>query len=363
MFFQQPQELGGGEKWHYDMATRLAQNGYSVLVVSSRGSDLSRKISRSEILGHNITIGNGSFLNPFKIWRLVRLFKKEHVSKVILNLPADLKAAGIAARLAGVDKIIYRRGSAIPVRNSFLNRFLFRQVLSDVVANSEVTKQTILKNNRDLIQSERIHVVYNGIDLKAWDQQPTVDLSFRRNHEIVLGHAGRLCRQKNQKFLIETAKELKKKDIPFRLVIAGDGEMKREIKAHARDLGVDEEVEFLGFFEDMKSFMSNIDIFLLSSIWEGFGYVLVEAMACQKPVVAFESSSTPEIVANGVSGYLSAPQDLNSYVGAIEKIAINKDLRKKLGAAGRKLVEERFEVAKNLEDLEIVLGLPGRTAK
>lgn len=356
-FFNTHKSWGGGEKWHFDTASRLSESGFPVLVATNINSELSRKARQAGLPTANFSLGNISFLNPFKMWRLLKFFQNQKVSRIILNLPADLKSAGIAARLAGIERIIYRRGSAIPVKDTFFNRFLFRRIITGVIANSEETKETLLNNNRNLIPVRRIHVIYNGIDLEAWDRQPTESLSFRKDSSIVLGHAGRLCRQKNQKFLIEVAGKLKSKDVPFHLVIAGEGEMREELEAYARDQGLDKHVEFLGFCHDMKSFMGNIDVFLLSSIWEGFGYVLVEAMACQKPVVAFDSSSTPEVVVNGLNGYLTPPQDLDAYVEAIVKIVSNHDLQQTFGAAGRKRVEEHFEIEKNLGKLKNVLGL------
>ncbi len=80
-----------------------------------------------------------------------------------MNLSADMKVAGMAAKLAGVKRIIYRHGSAIPTRNSLINRFLFRKVFDKVLANSFETKRTILANNASLIDPSKIRVIYNAL--------------------------------------------------------------------------------------------------------------------------------------------------------------------------------------------------------
>ena len=99
------------------------------------------------------------------------LLRKENIGTIIINLSSDLKVAGIAAKLAGVRNIIYRRGSAIAIRDTWLNRFLYREVVTEIIANSEETARTILQNNQKLVPEEKIKVIYNGIDLEVYDKQ------------------------------------------------------------------------------------------------------------------------------------------------------------------------------------------------
>lgn len=356
-FFNSSRTWGGGEKWHFDSSLSLKEDGEPVLLVSNPGSELSRKAAAAGIPLHQITINKASFLNPFKIYTIAKLLRRQRVAKIILNLPADLKAAGIAAKLAGVREIIYRRGSAIPIRNSFLNRFLFRRVVTGIIANSEETKRTVLARNSRLFPADRIKVIYNGIDLKAFDSLRVRSVYSRRPGEIVLGHVGRLSYEKNQKFLIEVVGDLKTRGLDCTLLIAGKGDLEQELKAFARAKGVEKEVVFLGFREDVRSFMADIDIFLLSSLWEGFGYVLVEAMAAGKPVVAFNASSTPEIVHDGQTGLLVPPQQREEFVAAILRLAADPDLRAALGRAGRQRVEKVFSQDRAREQLRELLVL------
>ncbi len=86
------------------------------------------------------------------------------------NLSGDMKIASIAGKMAGVPKIIYRRGSAIPIRNSPINRYLFRRVITKIMANSKETKRTILANNQSLVPDDKIRVIYNGVYLPRYHQ-------------------------------------------------------------------------------------------------------------------------------------------------------------------------------------------------
>lgn len=365
-FFNSCKTWGGGEKWHYEMSVRLSKRGYNTIVITNKRSELYFKIRNEDLKLHNIKISNLSFLNIFKIIKIAGILKKEKVDTIIINLSADLKVAGLAAKLAGTKNIIYRRGSAIPVKNTFLNRFLFQYIITEIIANSEETKRTILKNNLNLIDENKISVIYNGIDIEKYDNFKSEIVYIKENNEIILGNAGRLVKQKGQRYLIEIAKKLsakggsasggKEKQINFKLLIAGEGKLKNELEQYAKELGVEKEVVFLGFIENIKGFMETIDIFLHTSLWEGFGYVIVEAMASKKSVIAFNVSSNPEIIENNKTGFLIRDKDLDEFVEKIELLAGNIELRNKFGKNAREKVEAVFNIERSLQNVEKIIG-------
>ncbi|MGM0504732.1 MAG: glycosyltransferase family 4 protein [Bacteroidota bacterium] len=349
-FFNSARSWGGGEKWHYDMATALEQKSISVFAVTNKKSELFHKLKEQKIKIFSIKISNISFLNPFKIAKVSRILKKEKTSTIIINLPADLKVAGPAAKLAGVKKIIYRRGSAIPIKNTFLNRLLFTYFIDEIIANSQATKNTILANNPSLFNPEKIKVIYNGVE------DPATDVSFapiyqKQPAELVLGNAGRFVKQKNHKFLIDLAQALAKEGLNFKLLLAGNGKLKQETIDYAVEKKVDGKIIFPGFIENIKSFMHSIDIYILPSLWEGFGYVLVEAMACKKPVIAFNLSSNPEIIEDKKTGYLVKKNDLNEVIHKIKLLAESPALRQKMGEEGIKRVKKLFTIERAIEQI------------
>lgn len=346
---------GGGEKWHLETACSLKNKGFDVAILARRDKDLYKRSVASGITTRPISISNLSFINPYCLIMLVGLFKKEKPDAIILNFSADIKTAGIAAKIAGIRNIIYRRGSAIPIRNTWINRMLYSTVISQIIANSEETKRTILQNNPKLFPPEKITVIYNGIDLVQFDQMPTVKLCERGKDEIIIGNAGRLVLQKGQKHLIEMAVELKKHGNIFKILVAGDGPLEASLKKLASDAGVEDNIMFLGFVDNVKAFMETIDVFVLTSVWEGFGYVLVEAMACKKPVVAFHISSNPEIVAHNETGYLVKYLDIKAFTAKVTELILDPVLREKWGKAGRKRVEDYFEIGKNQHQVELFL--------
>lgn len=360
-FFNGHHAWGGGEKWHFDTAYRLNKDGFPVTIIAAPQSELCQRASRAGIPLVTVPIGNLSFLNPFKLLKLYRILRSASAESIVLNLSSDVKAAGLAARLAGVSRIIYRRGSAIPIRNTWLNRFLFRYVITDIIANSEETKRTILANNSDLFPKEKIQVIYNGIDLQQFDQHLSGGCAVYQSERVILGHVGRLSPQKNQKFLIDLLPALRIAGIDCCLKIAGTGPLAEELKAYAGQKGVCEQVVFMGFLENIPSFLASVDIFLLSSFWEGFGYVLIEAMAAKKPVVAFESSSTPEIVCDGKTGYLVPHNNHEAFVQRVKDLIADSNKRISFGRAGRERVEKVFSEQNSYERLKRMLELNNAT--
>ncbi len=354
-FFNSMITWGGGEKWHLDISSRMHNRKFDVILISNPRSELSKRIRKGSIPLFPVRVSNLSFLNPWKIYKIYRILKREGVQTLVMNLSSDLKVAGIAAKLAGVQNIIYRRGSALPIRNTAFNRFIYRNIVTQVIANSRETTRTILQNNEKLLPREKIRIIYNGIDLKRLDNQNGSPIYTRQDREIIIGNAGRLSEEKGQSYLIDLAVKLKEKNYPFRLLIAGTGKLRSRLAKYARANGVENEVVFLGFVDNMKAFNQSLDIFVLSSLYEGFGYVMVEAMAVEKPVVAFDIRSSSEILEDGVSGLLVKKADVDDLFEKIEYLILNPGKRAEIGKKGRKRVEEMFSIETTEESFENLL--------
>ena len=345
-FFNSHSTWGGGEKWHLDIISIMNKQHYRIILISSPGSPLSRKLVDLNLGDYHVSVNNLSFLNPFKVLKLARIFRKEKVGVLLTNLSHDMKIASIAGKLAGIPNIIYRRGSAISVNDSLLNRYLFRKVLTNVIANSQETKRTILANNPALIPEQKITVIYNGVYLPRYhrDVKP---LYKAEEGEIVLGCAGRLSEEKGHLYLLDMMKYLQKDKIKYRLLIAGEGKMLQTLESRAEQLGISGQVDFLRFVKDMPSFFCSIDIFLMPSRFEGFGYVMAEAMASLRPVVTFDVKSSAEIVEHGATGYITGPDGIEEMTARVQELARNKELRQQMGEKGRARVEEKFSFEKN----------------
>ncbi len=354
-FFNGTKTWGGGEKWYFEMACRLSELNYKIVAVANIRSVLLLKLRLKGIPAFPVGLSNLSFLNPFTVFKLYRFFKRSGIKTLIVNLSSDLKVAGLAARLAGIKTVIYRRGSAIPIRDTALNRFIFRHFVTYVIANSEETRRTIVQNNPRIFDQSRIRVIYNGIDLAEFAKSSHQPLYTPENGEFLIGNSGRLVHQKGQKYLIDLASILKKKGYKFKILIAGDGALKEELQKYTKELGVHDRIVFLGFVKDIRAFMEQLDVFVLTSLWEGFGYVIAEAMACGKPVVAFNNSSNPELVMNDENGFLVPFPDIEMFASQVETLLNNKELRREMGEKSVQILNNKFTIDKTVENLKKLL--------
>ncbi len=352
--FNSQRSWGGGEKWHVDVASHLVRKGYKVLFISSPDSPLARKMQEIGVSGYQIRVSNLSFLNPFKVIKLAGIFRREKVVSLVTNLSGDMKVASNAARFAGVPKIVYRRGSAIPIRNTPINRYLLRRVVTRIIANSEEVKRTILVNNSNLVPEDKISIVYNGVSLARYNSD-AAPLYHAQDKEIVLGCAGRLSEEKGHEHLLELMKILSNSSYRFKMLIAGEGRLLNMLQKKASKLEVEERVEFLGFIKDMPAFFNSIDVFLLTSSYEGFSNAVLEAMASAKPVISFDVRSTREVIDHGVTGYVGKENSVEEMASWILELAADESRRKEMGLKGRERIEASFSFEKCLEEIITLL--------
>ncbi len=187
-FFNSNRAWGGGEKWNHHFSLLLRDAGYEVFVATNTDSELYERLSEEPgIKLFGFPVSNLSFLNPLSFLRLRSFFRENKIDCVIMALPSDLKTAGMAASSAGVSRVIYRRGIAVPVRDTKLNRYLFANVVDRLIVNSLETKRTVLENAPDLVDESRIRLIYNGFDVEDFDSQTAEPIIKRRGNEVIIG--------------------------------------------------------------------------------------------------------------------------------------------------------------------------------
>lgn len=188
---------------------------------------------------------------------------------------------------------------------------------------------------------ERIVTVRNGIDPAKFeiDNAASKCSDFDR---IIFGTAARLVPLKGVAYLIEAAARLARKNMAFEVRIAGTGSEQENLERLARSLGLCDRVRFLGQVTDMPGFYRDLDVFVLPSLSEGLPLVVLEAMATGKPIAATRVAGTPEVVRDGVDGFLVLPADANALGDALERLAVDPLLRRQMGAVGRQRVLADF---------------------
>lgn len=196
-----------------------------------------------------------------------------------------------------------------------------------VIANSSDTLEDIVSYN--VVGREKCEVIGNPVLAKGYDRQiqEKVDHKWFRDKELkVVISVGRLHYQKNYDFLLRAFFEARKTTPEMRLIILGEGELLADLKDLSKSLGIDEYVDFPGFVNNPMGYISKSSLFVLSSRWEGFGNVLVEAMVTGVPIVSSNCRGGPkEILQNGVYGVLVETNDAILFAKEIVRVASLKE--------------------------------------
>jgi glycosyltransferase involved in cell wall biosynthesis len=188
------------------------------------------------------------------------------------------------------------------------------------------------------VAADRIHVVHNPIDLEAIARAASEPLDAVHEaaweHPVIVA-AGRLADAKNYPLLIEALALLRAR-VPARLVILGTGDLEASLRTLVLEKQLERVVTFAGFQRNPWRYIARADVFALSSRYEGFGNVLVEAMACGVPVVATSSPGTREIVADGVDGLLVDRHEPTTLAAALVRALEEPGLRARMAAEARR---------------------------
>src|SRR5437764_2111715 len=249
--------------------------------------------------------------------RLVRLVRDGTFDIVHSHLfRADIYA-GLAVRQLGE-----RRPLLVSTRHNddrfFLNPFVgivhymisARQDLI-IAISDHIARFTVSRGVRD---PSRVRRVYHGIEPMVTRALEQDGLRIRAElglgpEDFIVGNVGRLALQKGQRHLIAAMPLLLERVPRAHAVIAGGGDLEEFLKDLAEEMGVAERVHVLGPRKDVPALMHAIDVFAMPSIWEGFGLVLLEAMAAARPIVASRVATIPEVVIQGETGLLVPPGD------------------------------------------------------
>jgi glycosyltransferase involved in cell wall biosynthesis len=205
----------------------------------------------------------------------------------------------------------------------------------------------------DGVPAARAVTVHEGIDLGHVDAAPAADLHadlWLPHGSPVVGNVAALVPHKGQRHLIEAAAIVVKRVPDARFVIAGEGELRPVLERQIKEHHLEKHVFLAGFRPDILSVHKGFDIFVMSSVTEGLGTSLLDAMACGKPIVATTAGGMPEVVAEGATGLLVPPRDHQAMAEAIVKLLTNPELRARMGAAGVARVRAKFSAERMVQD-------------
>jgi glycosyltransferase involved in cell wall biosynthesis len=256
-------------------------------------------------------------------------------------------------------RVIYTLHGFHILKRNFYTRWLllvverFLNHWTDVlVCVSEADKNLVLKYKT--IPLEKIRLIKNGIDVEKFQMTPKLIDSLKRElgieNSFVLTTIGRLHPQKDFSTIIKTLKLIISQDKNFKLLVIGDGPLRKSLEKEAEGLGLNQYVRFLGFREDISMLIDISDIIILSTKWEGLPLVPLEAGVCKKPVIASDVDGIRETIIDKKTGYLFKPASEKDLASKILKLSKSKELREKIGESAFEFISKNFDKRKMVEN-------------
>jgi glycosyltransferase involved in cell wall biosynthesis len=285
-------------------------------------------------------------------WRLSRLIKQLAPDVVHAHDPHGVAMAGLALSMStqlAKPPLIASRRVDFHLRNSAMSRWKYRQVDCFICASEAIRKMLVA----DGVPEARTVTIHEGIDLGRVEAAPPARLHeelWLPHQAPVVGNVAALVPHKGQRHLIEAAVLVRRQVPDARFVIAGEGELRPALERQIKDHHLEKHVMLVGFRPDVLSLHKAFDIFAMSSITEGLGTSLLDAMAAARPVVAASTGGIPEVVVDGVTGLLVPPRDHESMATAIVKLLKDPALRERMGGAGLARARQKFSAERMLRE-------------
>ena len=249
--------------------------------------------------------------------------------------------AAIAARFCGAVSIGAIRNDIAfeQAENGRWWPWLFR-LPSALIANSTTAAQSAAGLGK---LARLVRVLPNAIDLEAFDRQVVRGDSERAETGLRILTVGRLVRQKRQDRFVRALAEVRKRLPGVRGILVGDGPIRPELESLAGRLGLQPiGIQFAGRSDNVAALLHRCEIFVMTSDHEGFPNAVLEAMAAGLPVVTTPSGDSAEVVQDDQTGYVVGFEDSDGLADRIARLADSAELRRRLGEAGRKRVEEHY---------------------
>ncbi len=205
--------------------------------------------------------------------------------------------------------------------------------------------------------AEKFRVIRLGIELEERVTSGRSREEARRllgipNGRFVVGWVGRMTAVKRTDDVLEALRRLRERGVDACLCMVGDGPDRDHVEQRAHGLGIVRHCLFLGYQEDVAPLYQAFDAVILPSVNEGTPVSVIEALAAGRPVVATAVGGVPDVVREGVDGFLVEPGDLDGLAERLERLAADPELRARMGAAGRARVVPRYAVDRLIDDID-----------
>jgi glycosyltransferase involved in cell wall biosynthesis len=302
-------------------------------------------------------------------WKFSRLLKRLQPDVIHAHDPHGVAMASLALSLgagsaaAGTPPaLVASRRVDFHLKGNSFSRWKYRQVDCFIAASEAIRRMLV----GDGVDEARTVTVHEGIDVDHVLAAPPVNVHeafFLPHGAPVVGNVAALVPHKGQRYLIEAAHLVVQQLPDARFVILGEGELREHLEKQVHEHHLEKHVLLPGFRTDVLGCIKGFDLFAMSSVTEGLGTSLLDAMACARPIVATTAGGIPEIVHDEVNGLLVPPRDHRALAAAIVRALKDRDLRQRMGDAGFARVRERFTVERMVSETAAVYARVARTPR
>jgi glycosyltransferase involved in cell wall biosynthesis len=350
--------FAGGEDYVLILGRYLARRGHNVWISARPGHLLLRK--SAEVSLPVIPVGYGDMGRVFEIARVLRRAMRERsITIVHSNANYDRTCAAIAAAFSPARHVAGIH-STHSIRHNITHALRNRYGTSHFITDADAGREVLLRE--DGVPPDKVTTVPIGIesdpdDVRAGFRARTRGTMGIDEGTVVIGNVARLVPFKGHRFLLEAAALIAREKGNVLFLVAGGGELEGDLKAQAGSLGIGKNVRFLGFRDDLREVYPAFDIYCHSSIElasEMFPIAILRALASALPVVATNVGGIAAMIDEGVSGYLTPPEDPSALARALLSLAGDARKRAALGRASYALFERRYHAAAMAENVERV---------
>jgi glycosyltransferase involved in cell wall biosynthesis len=360
LFVTQSLVHGGAERHTITLANRLAERGHEchAAYVKNDASQLGRYRGMASIT----CLDARKFLDTAALRTLTDVVRNVDPTHIVGVNQYGLMYAALAKRAAGAAAPLAVTFHTTQLRTAkeWLKMLYYRPFFWTADWLVYVCEAQARYWHKRKLFARRSEVIYNGVDLEHFRVDDPAGARLRRilgfaESDLVIGMSAVLRPEKNHLQLVESIGLLRRRGIPARALLIGDGEMRPAIEARAEALGLKEHVLITGLQQDVRPLVSACDaIALCSTSVETFSLAALEAMALGRPVVHAELGGAAEMIRHQRDGFLFSVGDTRSLTECLAALA-DPQLRKRMGAQARATVEERFSERSMIERYEIRL--------
>ncbi|GJQ57447.1 MAG: glycosyltransferase [Candidatus Scalindua sp. AMX11] len=348
---------GGAEGQIYQLVKHLDRRRFCPTVISlSQGGYWAKEIRKLNIQVVELQRRtHKEFTRLFKLVKLLKDIKPDIVHTQLFSANTYGRVAAIIARVP----IIIGHELSLPVigKDKKFYQICIEKFLSmfsqGIICNSAKVSDILVKKH--FYSVSKIFIVHNGVVITDFQKQIKHSRKLKTNHKTV-GIVARLDPAKNQRLFLDMANIIlsmpENKSTKF--LIVGDGPLKKELEEYSRNLGIEQNVIFTGERSDIPELLQEMDIFVMTSLFEGIPNAIMEAMLAGLPIVSTDVGAISEVVIDGENGFLCPSHDSKNLADKVIRLIKDEEEARSMGESGKKMILNAFGIEKMTNKIEDV---------